>query len=111
MFQMTKKGTISVLSGNDPLTDEHLADVAVVCDRCYGQGQPKIVVDLKQVPLIDSRGLEWLLDQRDRCLRDGGLFLLATPSPLCQDILRVTELESQFTIFPDLLAALGSFSR
>jgi anti-anti-sigma factor len=63
------------------------------------------------VQLIDSAGLELLLDVRDRCLRSGGALQLAAPNPLCRDILQATGLASQFAIFDTVTAAVGSFAQ
>ncbi|TWU20980.1 STAS domain protein [Novipirellula galeiformis] len=111
MFQCSKQGSVFVLSGNDPLSRDHTLELAGHCDNCFGHGQPKIVFDLRNVPLLDSAGLEFLLDLRDRCLRHGGAVQLAAPNPLCQEILQATELQRDFTIWDDLVSAVGSFSR
>ena len=78
--------------------------------RCCTRGQPRVVLDLQHVPLIDSAGLEALLDSRDECVRRAGTMHLATPNRLCRDILRVTGLDHQFSIFDDVISAVGSFA-
>jgi len=111
MFQMSKQGAVDVISGDDPLISEHLDEVAKLIDACQAQGQPRVVFDLKHVPLIDSAGLELLLDARDQCVQRGGLLQLAAPSQLCRDILSVTDADSQFMLFEDVISAVGSFAR
>ncbi|MGH9175026.1 MAG: STAS domain-containing protein [Vicinamibacterales bacterium] len=108
MFQRSKQGAVEILAGNTPLTREHLDEVAPLLEQCLSAGQPRVVVDLARVPLIDSAGLELLLDAGDRCAQRGGQFKLAAPNDLCRDILRVTDVIRRFGVFDDVLAAVGS---
>jgi anti-anti-sigma factor len=111
MFEITKRGAVHVLSGNQPLTAAHVKDVADLCGDCFENGQPRLVFDLSGVPLMDSLGLELLLDLRDSCHKRGGAMQICSPNPLCRDILIATALTAQFAIFDDQAAAVGSYSR
>lgn len=111
MFQASKQGAVQVVSGDAPLNSEHLPIAQDAFEKCFGKGQPRIVLNLEGIPLIDSAGLELLLDIRDRCLQSGGAMQLAAPGALCRDILQVTGLANQFAIFDDLNSAVGSFSQ
>ncbi|MGN6543514.1 MAG: STAS domain-containing protein [Aureliella sp.] len=111
MFHVNRQGAVYVLSGTDPLSAEHVESARAVSEQCYGKGQPQIVINLAGVPLIDSAGLEFLLDLRDRAVRSGGAVQLAEPKALCRDILQATGLAGQFAIFDQLNAAVGSFAQ
>ncbi len=111
MFTRTKQGAVDVISGADPLNLDHVEDVRAVIEECLSSGQPRIVLDLREVPLLDSAGLEFLLEFRDRCSERGGQLQLAAVNPLCRDILEVTGLNSEFELFSDALAAAGSFAQ
>ncbi len=111
MFQLSKQGAVDVIFGEAPLNIEHIEEVADLISACQGQGQPRIVFDLKYVPLIDSAGLELLLDAHDQCVQRGGLLQLAAPNQLCRDILNVTDADSQFMLFDDVMSAVGSFAQ
>ena len=111
MFSYTKQGAVKVIVGDEPLNVENAAEAAKVCDEALGQGQPRLVFQLQNVPLIDSAGLELLLDVRDRCMQRGGALHLAAPSALCRDILTATQVAREFAIFDDGLSAVGSFSQ
>lgn len=111
MFQASKQGAVYVVSGTLSLNAENLALAREAFEECIGKGQPRLVMHLEGIPLIDSVGLELLLDVRDRCLQRGGALQLAAPNPLCRDILRATDLVSQFAIFDDVNSAVGSFSQ
>lgn len=110
MFTLTKQGAVSVISGDAPLNAEHLPGVAKLIEQCLS-GQPRIVLHLQHVPLIDSAGLELLSETRTRCAQRGGTMELAAPNALCRDILTATRLTERFAIFDDLLAAVGSFAQ
>jgi anti-sigma B factor antagonist len=111
MFQASRQGAVQVISGSAPLSAENLSLAREACEQCFGKGLPRLVFHLEAVPLIDSQGLELLLDLRDRCLQQGGALQLAAPTVLCRDILQATGLASQLAIFDDLNAAVGSFSQ
>ena len=109
MFKHSKQGAINVISGTLPLSGEalDLFDGAFV--ECLNEGQPRAVLDLRNVPLIDSAGLERLLDVRDRFQKKTGVLKLAGANPLCQDILTITGVASYFEVFPEVSQAVGSF--
>jgi anti-anti-sigma factor len=111
MFQLNKVGAVDVISGGLPLDAKNVAYAEMVRSRCLGKGQPQMVIDLEGVSLIDSAGLEFLLDTFDECTRRGGSVLLAAPNPLCCDILNATGLSEKFLFFDDVDSAVGSFSR
>lgn len=111
MFECTKQGSVAVISGDDPLSLEYLARVHQLVDQCLQSGQPKLVINLRNVPLIDSAGLELLWDTRDQCMRRGGMMEIAAPNALCRDIITCTPLSDQFVIFDDVLSAVGSFAQ
>ncbi len=111
MFHISLQGAVQVVSGKGPLNKEHVAAVRSMCERLFGKGQPRIVIDLSGVPLLDSLGLELLLDLRDRSVSRGGAVHLAAPTSLCRDILQATGLAGDFAIFDDLNSAVGSFAQ
>ena len=111
MFQSTRQGAVRIVSGTNPLNAENVSLAQAAFQECLEGGQPRVVMNLQSIPLIDSAGLELLLDMRDRCAERGGVMQLASPSPLCRDILKITDVASQFAIFDDVNAAVGSFSQ
>lgn len=111
MFERQKLGAVDTIRGADPLNLENGKQFSSVLEECCRQGQPRVVVDLERVPLIDSAGLEILLDFRDQMLERGGVLKVAGPSPLCREILTVTGLSEQVEVFRDLQAAVASFAQ
>ena len=71
MFECCKQGSVFVVASREPLTRENTSKAATSFAQCYEKGQPRVVVNLQGVPLMDSAGLELLLDARDRCAQRG----------------------------------------
>ena len=111
MWEKKRHGAVDIVTGDQPLTKSNADSLRHVLNECVESGQPRIVLDCQQVPLVDSKGLELLLDVRQSCARRGGQFQLAALSPLCRDILQVTGIISQFEIYSDSVVAAGSFAQ
>jgi anti-sigma B factor antagonist len=111
MFQVVQQGAVRVIQGEAPLNGNYVAMAADCCEPLCSTGQPKLVFDLSNVPLINSAGLELLLDVRDRCSERGGALVLAGPSGLCREILAATGILGGVAVFDDVVSAAGSFAR
>ena len=111
MWKKERHGAVDVVAGDQPLTIDNADALRRTMMECIERGQPRIVLDCHQIPLMDSKGLELLLDIRQACARRGGQFQLAAVNALCRDILQVTGVVSQFEIHSDSVVAAGSFAQ
>lgn len=111
MFEHYKQGAVDVVSGEGPLNHENVDAINEIAAPWLTRGQPRVVVDLERVPLLDSEGLEWLLDAQDTCMRRGGAIKIASANHLCHQILDVTGVSRRLEVFPDLTTAVGSFAQ
>ena len=111
MFQRQRQGAVDVIGGEVPVNAENAQELESRLKEVIQRGQPRVVVNLAGVPLLDSRGLELLLDYRDHCARRGGALKLAAPNPLLRDVLIVTGADAEFEVFDDAVAAVGSFAQ
>ena len=111
MVEVTRQGTVDVISTVDPISSASVDELTSVLDERLVAHQPRVVLDLSSVPLIDSAGLEWLLDLADECTARTGMLTLAAPNALCRDVLEVTGIARQFVLFDEVSAAVGSFAR
>lgn len=111
MFELIAQGSVSVLRGSLPLTVENVSVAQSLCEPCFERGAPKLVIDMASMPLVDSCGLEWLIDTQFSAMRRGGRISIAGPNTLCMDILRVTEVPQRCRIYPDVLSAVGGYLR
>ena len=111
MLERVNQGAVDVIRGDLPLNAENVQGLANLLRESLLSGQPYVVVDLDGIPLIDSAGLELLLDFQEEFQRSGGALKLAAPNRLCDEILMVTGTGKSFEIFPEALSAVGSFVR
>jgi len=111
MFHVERQGAIDIIAGAAALNHETAESLSTAVDQCITTGQPMIVFDMSGIPLIDSRGLETLLDLQESLEDMCGLLKLAAPTSLCDDALRVTGVGSRFEIHDDVRSAVGSFLR
>ena len=109
MFEQKCQGAVDVITGGDRISGEHVAELAELLEGRLVHGQPLIVLDLQGVALIDSSGLELLLDVQERCQRMGGALKLASAGSLCREVLKATGVGARFEIFRDSRGAVRSF--
>jgi anti-anti-sigma factor len=110
MFPVEKQGAVSVVRVQSPLTSDQCQPFMNSVLTGLGAGRPMLVVDMQNVPLIDSKGLETLVELGDRIERRGGAMKLAAANPLCSDILRVTGVGERFEIHSQVKPAVASFA-
>lgn len=111
MFERTRQGAVDLIKGDEPIATQTLEDLIKLLDRCISQRQPRIVIDMTSIPLLDSRGMELLVDCQRQSIARGGSIKLAAPTPLCRDILKATNVIAMFDVFDNPLEAAGSFAR
>ena len=109
MFERITQGAVDVISLDGPLTKEYVDEVAELIQLCLQEGQPMAVANLQGTQLIDSAGLELLLDARERFESRGGSFQLAAPNRLCSDILAATGVADHFEVHREVNSAVRRF--
>jgi len=109
MFTQKCQGAVDVISGGDRIAGEQVAELASVLEKQLERGQPQIVLDLQGVAVIDSAGLELMLDVQEKCQRMGGALKLAGMGALCREVLKATGIGSRFEMFRDSGGAVRSF--
>ena len=67
----------------------------------------RVIVDMSGVVFCDSTGMNVLLSSLRRARERGGQLELAAPRAAVRKILRVTGLDSVFTVLDDSVAASG----
>jgi len=111
MLERSKQGAVDVVRASDPINIDHAEMLRNLFDSYADAGQPHVVLDMQAVPLIDSVGLELLLDTQEKYRQRGGTLKLSAANPLCREILYVTGVGKLFELFDDTSAAVGSFVR
>lgn len=111
MFAVVQQGAVQVIVGKDAITEPNLPELNRHFEVCLRESPPRVVLNLAEIPLFDSQGLEWLLGSAERCAERGGQMQIAALNPLCRDILAVTGVGDRFEPFDDVRAAVRSFTR
>jgi anti-anti-sigma factor len=109
LFEHKTQGAVDIISGGDRISGEHVAALAVLLEKRVERGQPQIVLDLNRIAVIDSAGLELLLDYQEKCQRMGGALKLANAGQLCREVLKATGVGQRFETFRDTGGAVRSF--
>jgi anti-sigma B factor antagonist len=68
----------------------------------------RLVVDLSQVPYIDSSGIAVLIGAMQSLEHEGGVFLLAGAQDGVRTIFESAKLDQYFRLFPDVEAAVAA---
>lgn len=79
-------------------------------DEAFGAGEPYVVVNLSEVPMIDSSGIGVLVKALTSAKQRGGTVKLVNPSKFAMQILRLIGVVDLFEIFEDEETALQSFA-
>ena len=74
-----------------------------------GQGQNRIVLDLEDVPSIDSSGIGTLVRHLTAAKQAGGAIRLLKPSKFTTQTLKMVGLLNLFSTFEELPQAVASF--
>ncbi|MEW6380618.1 MAG: STAS domain-containing protein [bacterium] len=105
----TKLGLVSILALVGPIIEEHAGILKERLEQCLNAGDLRILVDLKEVTLIDSAGLELLWDALMKFRKVNGSLKLVNANPLIMDIFLATRMTNAFEIFSDQEKAYRSF--
>ena len=76
--------------------------------QTIGSGVRQVVVDMTQVPFIDSAGLSTLVSALKMSRRAGGDVVLAGVQPQTLTVFSLTMLDKVFAIYPTCQSALDS---
>jgi len=96
------KGKITLGEGDELLKDK--------VNSLVNQGHRKIVLNLADVPYIDSAGLGEVVRTYTTVSRQGGSLKLLNPTKRITDLLAITKLLTVFETFDSESGAIGSFS-
>jgi anti-sigma B factor antagonist len=99
---------ISILSVVGDLTSDHVDAFRRLVNERFEAGIRDFVVQLNEMPIIDSDGLESLLWLQDKAAELLGQVRLVEPTDDVSTILRITRLATQFDCRMDVTEAVRS---
>ena len=95
-------GISSYLAPTGPLSDKESFDaLRTEIRRCIEAHETHIVIDLKQVPSVNSQILEILLDTRDHLILIAGTLSLINTNAVVLDALRITNVHSYLNLLDE----------
>ena len=109
MIETSRQGTVTVFQTDERFNSDHVTELREVADSRLKTGVPLAVFNLESTQIINSAGLEFLLDFGDLLRSRGGDLKLAAPNSLCREILEITGCDSQLEIFDNVNQAVRSF--
>ena len=109
-IDVLQQGAVAVIRLDGLMTHENLSQVEVELTERSETGQPRILLDMSRVPLLDSAAMNLLLDLQDNSSYRGGVVKLVGLTPLCREILEITGVFRKFEVFDNQIAAIGSFA-
>ncbi len=107
--RQTKLGVATYLSPDASLIEEQVPSFQKAVQEVRDTGGANIVIDMKQVPFIDSHGLEYLWDLSTDLSSRGGSLRIACANETCKEILRITRVDQTIPVYEDLESAGRSF--
>jgi anti-sigma B factor antagonist len=106
---VSKEGAVTVIKPLGPIIAGELNELENMLRQMDKNWNQRIVMDLTDVLLIDSAGLE-LLMRHHRLMAERSLkFKLCGLNEITQKIFDLTQLSRYFEIYPDTLPAIRSF--
>jgi anti-anti-sigma factor len=110
-IKVKKKGEISIVEIDGAIKSGMEFDLADELESCMHDVKvPKIIVDMKKVPFINSAALGILLNIYKEIERRNGRFGLCSISPDVDHLLEITKLGSVFDIYKNQDDALDSIA-
>jgi anti-sigma B factor antagonist len=74
-------------------------------------GESRLVLDLEEVPMIDSSGIGLLVRHLTMAKQRGGSLKLLKPSKFAQQTLKLVRVLNLFEVFDDQQLAIASFQK
>jgi anti-sigma B factor antagonist len=103
-------GAVTIIDLNGNLTigrsEENLRETII---RLLGDGRQKLLLNLADVPMIDSSGIGAMIKSYTSVKEAGGQIKLLRPSRMARQLLSITGLLSVLDTFEDERAAVTSF--
>lgn len=108
-IDVKRVGTVDVITPRTPLVDEDAEAFVETISAKLAMSNPRFVLDMHEVPYVDSRGIEGLVDASADLLQRGGRLRLAAVAATCREVLELTGHAQRFEFFNSLQDAVRSF--
>ena len=103
-----KQGPVTVLQLRGPLVKKGMDPLERQISVCADNGDLRIVLDISQVPFIDSAGLECIQSVVSEVGKHGGDVRLCSLNDVCRDIFTATRMDGFVQVLKDRETAVRS---
>ena len=104
-----RQGAVTVVKPQGPLGIDGADQFKQRLTALSGKSLGRFVIDASDLPFVDSRGLEVLLEVTDDLAKSGQALKLCAANQTVREVLNVTGLSPKFEFFEDVTAAVRSF--
>ncbi|MFP4144447.1 MAG: STAS domain-containing protein [Phycisphaeraceae bacterium] len=104
-----RKGAVTVLRPSGPVTHADAEDLRRCVSEAGAASLGRVVLDVADVPYVDSGGLEALVELNEELSRSGRSLKLCGLNETLREVLDLTELGPLFEHYDDLASAVRSF--
>lgn len=111
MIGVQNIGSVSVLKARSSLMGECVDQCRQGIQDCLNQRRNMLILDMGESPIVNSDGLEFIVDSQQQCLSRGGRLVVVDPTPVCKEVLEITGISDYVAVFDDLRAALSDFAK
>ena len=104
-----RHGAVTVLAPRGPVSGADADELKQSLLEALRASRGRAVLDVAGIPLIDSKGLEALVDVKQELASAGQTLKLCGANETLRQVLELTDLASLFEHFEDANAAVRSF--
>lgn len=104
-----RQGAVSVIRPSGPLTAAEAPQLRERVERELSANLGRIVLDMSEIPYVDSTGLETLLDLTEQMAQGAQALRLCGANKTVREAMTLTDLAPHFDHFDDVTTAVRSF--
>ena len=104
-----RQGAVTVIKPAGPLTQAEATELKNYVTRELGSNLGRVVIDMSEIPFVDSAGLEALLDITEQMSQSGQTLKICSPNKTIREVMTLTDITNMFDHFEDVTTAVRSF--
>ena len=111
MLDVQHIGSVSVIKTRSAMVGDCIAQCRQAISDCFLDRRNQLILDMADSPIVNSEGLELIVDSQESCLSRGGKLVIVDPQPVCKEVLEITGVGEFIAVYEDLRQALSDFAR
>ncbi len=108
-IEESRQGAVVVITPMGPMVSDDADVFAQRASNSANESLGRVVVDASQMPYVDSRGLEVLLDLASQLTGMGRSLKLIGINDTIREVFDLTDITDMFEFFADATSAIRSF--